>query len=1079
MKIEHPMRTCALLILMLLGMLLPAHTSARPSQAPLLAPAGDAPPAQPELISSLAGNMRQVAISGSYAYIGEDIGDTSVLAVYNISGAPVQVGKVELAKNVTGLAHAGSMVYVATKGHSRPTRLVLIDVSTPRQPQVRGTLEIPSSGTVRQIAVVSTRLYLGGDPLYNPMIVNVSNPDAPVFVDFFGPGGSDLFTVDGNRAVIGSINAPSQLFDISDPDHPQVLRTFSTTGNLGRLVGSRLFMIRYETVSVIDITKPDDQALLGQYTLEASPTLAAPSGSYLFVTDRLQGLIALNVANPAAIVAVAAYHPPGALSGIAIAGSLIYLVGNFGMQVLEPASLAGPSVLASLELRSAGLTTARDVALEGRMAYVTAQLTDALGKPIWRLYMIDISNPSTPAVRGSYSGLRHANGLTVQNGIAYIANGASFEIVDVRNPAKPTRLSGLPIAAQGVVVSGSRAYVLGIGMTIVDISNPAKPRQLSHVIDNYDAGGVAVVGNLAYVSARNGLSIYDISNPAAPALRSLSLPAGFQPGPIQVANGIAYAAGEQLMSFDVHNPAHAELIDVYSTKSAILDIELTQTTAYIAANSAGMQLLELGAGSLSFTSALENGSYVERLAVAGNLAVLVGRNLIQIVDAQRGRAFLERGRIDRVPQALDVRLGAGVIYIAAGSAGLQIFDVRDPVNPRRLSVFLPQEGYEARFVELAGTLVYVGSSQRGLDVLDVSVPSRPRLRGTAQASISDALGRMQAVGQRLYVHNEGAPLEIYGLSDPLHPTLLGTYSAGQFGPYDFRIIGTLGYFTAGINALRIVNLANVASPTLIKEFTLAGDPRRIAVQGNYAYIGIDFNGQIEIVDITNPSAPSHAGTLTIGGFPWAMEANGPYLLLAEQSKLTVVGLGTPAAPVVQASLPVGGIPLAFQRERRLIYAAENRAGLQIFWYVPPTAALVGDTGGTLVSADDQTSYVIAAGALSAPTNLRHTPRFQRNLPPAGTLIGIDHAFTLSSVAASSQPAATQPYQISVSYTPAELGSAIEATLGLYTLSGDQWVRLDDSALDLASRTITASVAQTGTFAVLGATNRLFAPVAGR
>jgi hypothetical protein len=66
-------------------------------------------------------------------------------------------------------------------------------------------------------------------------------------------------------------------------------------------------------------------------------------------------------------------------------------------------------------------------------------------------------------------------------------------------------------------------------------------------------------------------------------------------------------------------------------------------------------------------------------------------------------------------------------YVADGGAGLQVIDVSDPANPRRVGGY-DTPGY-AGGVAVSGHYAYVADGDAGLQVIDVSDPANPRRVG--------------------------------------------------------------------------------------------------------------------------------------------------------------------------------------------------------------------------------------------------------------------------------------------------------------------------------------------------------------
>jgi hypothetical protein len=70
----------------------------------------------------------------------------------------------------------------------------------------------------------------------------------------------------------------------------------------------------------------------------------------------------------------------------------------------------------------------------------------------------------------------------------------------------------------------------------------------------------------------------------------------------------------------------------------------------------------------------------------------------------------------------------------------------------------------------------------------------------------------------------------------------------------------------------------------------------------------------------------------------------------------------------------------------------------------------------------------------------------------------------------------QTYAVTVHYTDAEKGPAIEDTLALYAWDGSQWVKEPGSVVDPVAKTVTASPDHLSLWAVLGETRWVFLPL---
>ena len=119
--------------------------------------------------------------------------------------------------------------------------------------------------------------------------------------------------------------------------------------------------------------------------------------------------------------------------------------------------------------------------------------------------------------------------------------------------------------------------------------------------------------------------------------------------------------------------------------------------------------------------------------------------------------------------ALGVAHRDGLCLVADGNGGLQVVEVADPDQPRRIGA-LPTPG-PARSVLLAGPLAYVAADAAGVVVVDIGDPANPRQVGafdTAGIAVGLALD-----GDRLHVADGPAGVVMW----PAASSTAGAHSA--------------------------------------------------------------------------------------------------------------------------------------------------------------------------------------------------------------------------------------------------------------------------------------------------------------
>jgi PKD repeat protein len=128
------------------------------------------------------------------------------------------------------------------------------------------------------------------------------------------------------------------------------------------------------------------------------------------------------------------------------------------------------------------------------------------------------------------------------------------------------------------------------------------------------------------------------------------------------------------------------------------------------------------------------------------------------------------------------------------------------------------------------------------------------------------------------------------------------------------------------NALEIVDISNKSAPVHAGSITDGAggaalfDVLGVQVSGNYAYLASGFGNSLGIVDVSNKAAPVHAGKIVNGtyahlDFPMGVYVSGnrAYVSCGTSRGLTIIDVSDPAKPQQEAFLGdgVGGAQLSF------------------------------------------------------------------------------------------------------------------------------------------------------------------------
>jgi hypothetical protein len=549
-------------------------------------------------------------------------------------------------------------------------------------------------------------------------------------------------------------------------------------------------------LAVVNVSNPAAPVTLGATIPPFTGSHLAVSGSLAFVAGNGWGIVVdlSNPADPAPIGSLA-----GTMSGVAMAGqyayALLYVSGNPGHYDLIVVTLQVPSAPAIVGRVTVG--AGGGVAVVGSLAYVAAGSAG--------LQIVDVSNPAAPRIVSTVDTPGSAKGVAVANGYAYVADTTSVQVIDVHSSTSPFISGALPSAANTVAVAGNRLYALnGSQFLVIDVTSPAVPFLLS-ATDSLGAQALTAAGTLAYLASpsvdrslnKGGLYILNVSVPTAPAVLAHAL-GGLNVTGVAAAGSLAAVVGGSglrvLDVTDAFNPA-----PLGSLGGTMMGVAMTGQYAYVF------------------------------LYVSGN----PGHYDLAVVTLQVPSAPAIVGQIT-VGGAGGMTVVGSLVYVAAGSAGLQIVDVSNPAAPRIVST-VDTPG-SAKGVAVANGYAYVADNT-SVQVIDVHSSTSPFLVG----SLATAANAVTVVGNRLYALN-GSQFLVIDVTTPAAPALLSATTG--YAAQGLAVAGSLAFLATpapdhSTGGVRVLNVSTPLQPQLLEQIVVPGSTRSVFATATFVYAGDD------------------------------------------------------------------------------------------------------------------------------------------------------------------------------------------------------------------------------------------------
>ncbi len=395
----------------------------------------------------------------------------------------------------------------------------------------------------------------------------------------------------------------------------------------------------------------------------------------------------------------------------------------------------------------------------------------------------------------------------------------------------------------------------------------------------------------------------------------------------------------------------ADLINLLPAPLGVYDVIVTRPTDNASGTLEGAFTVtdgQPGPGEIALMVRSAWGGPVNDVEVVGNLAyAAIGRRLV-ILDVSDDTNPVEIGSLNIMAGVEGVAVRDGYAFLGAHKPyKFCVADVSDPTNPVLVSV--SSEGPFSHDVQLYGDLAYVRDTTGQLRVVNVADPLNVvSLGGELLADVAAIV----IVGDLLYVGTEPlcceADLNIYNLaSDPLNPVLLGSVNGTGERTTALAIEGDYAYLVMGhggsLSSLKVVDISNPASPTIVDTqfgFVWARD---VAVSGGYAYVADStrFSNQknlndwaltkgLAIYDLADPTNLELVATFKTHGNVTGVEIVGNRAYVHDDGEgLIILDVTNPTKPVRLGNYHSPAVMRQMANEGDLLYVADAWNGFTI------------------------------------------------------------------------------------------------------------------------------------------------------
>jgi hypothetical protein len=804
------------------------------------------------------------------------------------------------------------------------------------------------------------------------------------------------------------------------------------------------------------------------------------------------------------------------VEAVTISGTLAYVAaGEAGLRVVDISNPASLNEIGSLGID----INAIDVAVDGKYAYIADRSNT-------RLTVVDITNPYSPVVTGSYDLVSEKpNKVVVWNNFAYLATsrtlrtGGGVVIVDVSNPAAPQWEGSYDTPGDGVDLmvreAGSKVYAFVAdhpgSLQVLDVTNPDSPTQTSTYDLRGSTSALFIDGSVLYIT--------------------------------DFGNNYTYGYFNDLLVLDISNLSNITLKSTYEFSMPIgspepaVDMITASGYLYLGMSDRSFQIMDISnPNQLKQTGVYETFFQANGIAIAGDTAYIADVRGLKLVDIQNPLSAHVTAFVGTPGYAEGVAVQGSYVYIADRSEGMRIIDVLGPGSPVEVGGF--KDGYEnVRSVDATGSYAYLADWQ-GMVTVNISDPHNPRQEGlfATSANAMDVVveGMYAYIAQDAAVTNEGG-MHVVNVSDPANPVEAGFYEALD-GRQAVQVVvrDDLAYLVSSV--VEIIDISEPTDPQLVGTYTPPyGIPANLALEGDYAFVAVrgdwpDLSGHLRVLDNSDPANPFEVGyydlpthwpvsIAVLDGIIYITSVTGVYVYQFSSSSISgsvvdvqnnpiinvhiAVSTGFSATTLVDGSYTTPGLPsgtyvitpsltgFVFAPPTRTVTLPPAAVNQDFTILSPPVATTLEPfASSNLTYTDTQglpTSLIFPAGTVTTTTDMVLNP-FGRLPAPSGKAFA-GHAFELTASRGGVLLANLTfliPVNVTINYSVDDV-SVISDTQSLrlwwweegeWQLAAESCVNPGESVHNLGERIISTPICRSGRYALFGLTFQAFLPIVG-
>ncbi len=378
-------------------------------------------------------------------------------------------------------------------------------------------------------------------------------------------------------------------------------------------------------------------------------------------------------------------------------------------------------------------------------------------------------------------------------------------------------------------------------------------------------------GEKLYVASKLGIEIYSLDDPSNPTLDAFFATPG-------LANGVAvnhpYVYVGDVYGFniwdvsDINNPVMRSSIKTDRVYGYQERLYYRDGLVYIAAYTNGLQVVDVSNPDQPvLVGHTRADAYAWDMAMTDEAAYIMDFFSMAIMDIRRPRYPMKRKTMSKM-FASGAAIRDNLLFLGYVD-GLAILDISDPFDPTIVSDWGPTGSGTANSVSLYNDFACVGHGNY-IEIYDVSNVFKP-----IQISYFFPPGnprKLMAHNGYLYTVLDDSGFLVTNISDPHNPVQETHVNTGVWGTrlnavYDDGLL----YLVDWSRGLVIYDTRQPEGLVELQSYSVPGSLRYCVIEDNHAYlVG---QGEIQIVDVTEPENPVFLGNFHTSGRPYHLSVD--------------------------------------------------------------------------------------------------------------------------------------------------------------------------------------------------------------